>query len=185
MDILILFIISLGLAMDCFSLAIANSAVSGHVEPGVPIRASLMFALMHFVLLLGGYWIASLLRGRFAGLETWVAFVVFFIIGLKMIREALKRRADAKVFDINNTRVILVLSLAASMDALLAGFAMGIVNTRAYLAAGMVVLAVFLFTFSGLAGGKQLGLEFAKPTSIFGGVFMFIAALQFLIRSFF
>jgi manganese efflux pump family protein len=184
MDVLIIFIISLGLAMDCFALAIANSTVSGHVDPGIPLKAALIFSFIHFLLLLAGFWVGGMVQHLFTGMEAWAAFVVFTIIAFKMIREAMKRRSDAKVFDINNIQVILIMATAAAMDAFLAGLAMGIVHARAYLAAGIVAFAVFLFTFSGLAGGKQLGLEFAKRTAIFGGVFMLIAAVHFLISVF-
>ncbi len=180
MEILIILIIALALAMDCFSLAIANSSLSGEVKDGIPLQTAIVFAFGHLLLFLTGYWLAGFLQNMFIGLEAWAAFVVFTIIGLKMIREAKKRRPEAKVFDINNFRVIVIMALAASMDAFLAGLALGILNTRAYLAATVVTFAVFLFTFSGLVAGSRFGLEFAKSTAIFGGVFMFIAAIYYL-----
>ena len=181
METLIILIIALGLAMDCFSLAITNSSLSGEVKDGIPLQTAIIFALGHFILLFAGYWLAGLLENTFTGLEGWAAFVVFTIIGLKMIREAKKRRPEAKVFDINNVRVIVIMALAASMDAFLAGLALGILNSRLYPAAFMITLAVFLFTLSGLVAGNRFGLEFAKRTSIFGGVFMFIAAIHYLL----
>jgi manganese efflux pump family protein len=182
MDVLIIFIVALGLAMDCFALSITNSSISGLVKPGVPLKASLVFALMHMGLLLFGIWLGGLLQPRFEGMEGWGAFVIFVIIGLKMIREAQKRRPESRVFDINSGRVMVVLGLAASMDALLAGLAMGLLQTRVLLATVLVTLSVFLFSFAGLAGGQNFGLQFARRTTIFGGVFMFIVAFHFIFR---
>jgi manganese efflux pump family protein len=184
METIIIFIVALGLAMDCFSLSIVNSSLSGQVKPGIPLQASILFALGHFLFLMLGSWLSGFLENMFAGREAWAAFVVFTVVGVKMIREAVRRSPGAKVFDINNMSVILVMALAASMDALLVGIAFGLVNARIFLAAGLVAFASFLFTLSGLAGGQHFGLAFAKKTSIFGGVFMFIVALHYLFSVF-
>jgi putative Mn2+ efflux pump MntP len=182
MDTLILFIVALGLAMDCFSVAIANSSVSGRVDPGVPLQTAIVFTLSHTVLMLLGFWVGGLLQKMFLGMEPWAAFVIFTIVGVKMIREAQKRRPDAKVFDINSGRIQVVLAIAASMDAMLAGVAMGLVQARMGMALVFVALSVFLFTLGGLAGGSSFGLPFARRTALFGGVFMFIVALHFVAR---
>ncbi|MFO7997580.1 MAG: manganese efflux pump [Bacteroidales bacterium] len=181
MDLLIIFIIALALAMDCFGLSIANSSVSGLVKPGVPLKTALLFAMGHLILLQLGFWLGGLLRPMFEGMEAWGAFVIFSIIGIKMIRGAQKRRPETRVFDINSVRVMTILALATSMDALLAGIALKLVQTQLVLASVVVTLAAFLFTLAGLAGGSGLGLPFARRTTIFGGVFMFIAAFYFLI----
>jgi putative Mn2+ efflux pump MntP len=77
-----------------------------------------------------------------------------------------------------------VLALAASIDALLVGLALGLLHTQVWLATLLVTLSAFLFTFAGLAGGQNFGLPFAKRTAIFGGVFMLIAALHFIVQLF-
>lgn len=180
MNSLLIFIIAFALAMDCFALAIANSSVSGEVKPGVPLRAALVFAFNHLVLLLGGYFIGGLFQPLSQGLEAWIAVSILVIIGLKMMAEAIRRRPEAKVVDINSGRVVFLLALAASIDAMLAGLALGLMQARLLPAAILTVLAVWLLTFAGLAGGKQLGLAYAKPTALFGGIFMFIAASHLL-----
>jgi len=180
METLIIFIVALGLSMDCFSLAIVNSAVSGEVKPGISLQASMAFALAHVLLMLLGYWVAGLLAGLFAGMELWAAFIVFVVIGAKMIREAVRRKPEARVFNINSGRVILALAVAASIDAFLAGIAFGIVGMRLSLTLVVVAIATFLFTLSGLAGGNHFGMEFARRTGVFGGVFMLITAFHFV-----
>ena len=181
METLIILIIAIGLAMDCFSLAIANSSLSGEIKAGIPLQTAIVFAAGHLLLLMAGYWLGGMLDNLFTGMEAWAGFVVFAIIGVKMFREGKKRNPEAKVVDINDIRVVLFMALAASMDAFLAGLALGILNAPFYLAAGLVTMAVFLFTFSGLVGGSRFGLDFAKRTSIFGGVFMFFAAVHYLL----
>ncbi len=182
MEVLILFIITLGLAMDCFTIAITNSSVSGLVKPGIPLKVAVAFAFAHLVLLFLGNWIGGLLQPMFTGVESWVAFVILVIIGLKMISEVRRRHPKSKVFDINEPKVIVILSLATAMDAFLAGLVLGITSLSVYAGGILLTVTVFILTLAGMAGGEQLGMTFAKRTGTFGGAFLLIAAAVFLFQ---
>ncbi len=180
MDILILFVIALGLAMHCFGLAIANSSVSGKVLPGIPLKTAVAFALSHFILSFAGYHLGKWAAFTVEGIEGWASFIILFIIGVKMILEAIRRRPETKVFDINSGRVIVALSFAAAMNALLAGLVLGIMAAPLLIALLLVASTVFFFTLFGLAAGQNLGLAFAKRVAIFGGAFLIVAGFRFL-----
>ncbi len=180
MNTLIVFILALALSMDCFAIAIVNSNTGEQGRNGAALKAAIMFAAGHFLLLLAGYWIGGFFVQAFANVKAWVVLFIFFLIAVKMIRDGVRNHPQSRAFDIQNIRVVFALALAGSMDALLVGIALGLTEARAMQAATFVAIAVFLFTFSGLTGGKQLGLSFARRTAIFGGVFMIIAAGYFL-----
>jgi putative Mn2+ efflux pump MntP len=182
LDLLILFIIALGLAMNCFGLAIANSSISGQVLPGVPLRTSLAFALSHFILSYAGFYLGKWAHYTVAGIEGWSSFIILMIIGVKMIMEAMRKRPETKVFDINNRRVIFALSVASGMNALLAGLVLGIMSAPIFKAAALVAITVFFFTFFGMVRGHQMGMPFAKRVTIFGGAFLIIAGFRFLME---
>jgi len=182
MDTLILFLLTLGLAMDCFTLAITNSSVSGLVKPGIPLKTAIAFTFAHVVLAFAGFWLGGALQSMFAGQESLIAFIIFGIIGSKMIMEARRKHPKTKVFDINEAKVIVILSLATAMDAFLAGLAIGVTGLNMYLAGVMLAITVFILTLGGMAGGKQLGVDFAKRTAYFGGAFILIAAAMMLVR---
>jgi putative Mn2+ efflux pump MntP len=77
-----------------------------------------------------------------------------------------------------------VLSIATAMDAFLAGVALGITGMEVWLAALLVTISVFIFTLTGLAGGKNFSMAFAKNIAITGGIFIMMAAASFLSRMF-
>lgn len=181
MNTIILFIIALGLAMDCFTISISNSSVSGLVKPGIPLKTAIMFTLAHILLVWLGYRLGLAMANLVAGMELWIAFFVFASIGGKMIFDAYRRNPEAKVFDINSMRVILGLSLATSMDSFLVGIVIALLLWPLGLTMGLIAITVFVFTLSGLAGGINLGLPFARKTAYFGGAFMLIAAIWFLV----
>ncbi len=180
METLIIFIVALALAMDCFSVAISNSAISGKVLPGTPLKLSLLFALGHLLFLRLGYWLGEILYPRFDGMQMWVTVIILGILGSKMLLDAQKRKPESKVFEVNETRVMVFLTLATSMDALIAGVALGMAEMKFILAAAAVVPSVFILTLGGMAGGKNLGLAYAKTTGVFGGVFMWLSAIILL-----
>jgi len=180
METLIIFIIALGLAMDCFTIAISNSSISGLVKPGIPLKTAIAFAFAHLVLLFAGHWLGQVIGSMFVGLEALVAFIILAIIGMKMIMEVRKRHPKSKVFDINRAQVVVVLSLATAMDAFLAGIALGITGLRIYLAGALIAFTVFILTLAGMASGKDFGMVYARRTAYFGGAFMLMAAAIFL-----
>ncbi len=183
MDTLIIFIIALGLAMDCFTLGITNSSISGLVKPGVPLKVAIAFTFSHVLMLFAGYWLGGVIQSFFEGFEAWAAFVVLGIIGVKMILEARRRHPRTKVFDINEAKVIVVLSLATAMDAFLAGVALGLTRMPLHVAGLLVTTSVFVMSLAGMAGGSRLGIAYARRTAYFGGAFMLMASAIFLSQS--
>ena len=139
-----------------------------------------MFAISHFILFFAGHQLGLWFQPMMGNTENWIAFIIFLFIGLKMISEARRKKPEAKVVDINNTRVMLLLSLAIGIDAMLVGLALGLMTHLFLLPALVIAFLVFVFTLGGMAGGKNLGLPFAKRTAIFGGLFMFIVAFSIL-----
>jgi putative Mn2+ efflux pump MntP len=180
-----LFIVSLGLSMNCFGIAIANSSISGKVKAGIPLKTAIAFGLSHFILAFGGYYLGRALHPTVAGVEDWAVFMIFFIIGVKMIAEALLKKPETRVFDINSARVILALSVALGMNALLAGLALGIWHAPIMLAAFAIFSAVSFFTLSGLAGGQHLGMGFAKGVFLLGGALFLLSGLSFVLPKLF
>ncbi len=178
METLIVFLIALGLAMDCFAIAISNSSISGEIKPGVPLKLAIAFAFAHLVLVFAGHRLGGLLQPMFEGMEHYVALFILIFIGSKMIMDARRRRPQSRVFDINEGRVIVVLSIASGMDALLAGLALGMTGMGIYLAGLLITLTVFIFTIAGMAGGKNFGMLYAKTIAIIGGVFVLMAAIS-------
>ena len=187
MQPLIILIIALGLAMDCFSVAIANAHHPERLSPGSALKTALAFSMGHFVLFYAGYYLGNLIHPLFQGMEYWAAAVVFAIMGLKIYKASRRQTAQARIFDLDSPRVIFILSLATSMDALLGGMAVSLLGGRAMNAALIIAALVFTFTLSGLAGGKSLGLSFARQSRLFGGIFFWLIAAwmvwQYLVQT--
>ncbi len=177
MNTLVLFVLSLGLAMDCFAISISNSSISGPVKPGIPLKVAIAFAFAHMVMLFLGHQLGGLIESFFAGTEALVAFFILIFIGSKMIIDARKRKPQSRVFDINEARVIIRLSIASSMDAFLAGVAIGITEMSLFHTGALVTITTFIFSLAGMAGGQNFGLMYAKNIGLIGGILIILAGI--------
>ncbi len=177
MSTVILFLLALGLAMDCFAIAISNSSISGPVKPGIPLKVAIAFAFAHMVMLFFGFQLGGLIRSLFEGNEPFVALFILLFIGSKMIMDARKRKPQSRVFDINEARVIITLSVAGSMDAFLAGVAGGIKELSLFHAGALITLTVFIFSLAGMSGGQNFGLNYAKNIGLIGGILIILAGI--------
>ncbi len=184
MNTVVFFVIALGLALNCFGLAIANSSLSGKVDPGVPFKTALTFSLSHLVYGYAGLFLGNLLKSKVQGVELAAAFFILAAIGIKMIWEARKKIHQAHVFDINDNKVIAALSVATGLNAISIGLLAAILSYPFYSLALLVAIPVFALTYFGLASGQNLGLQFASKTGSFGGVLLLLVAVFFLLQFF-
>ena len=178
MDSLTLFLLSFALAMNSFGLAIANSSLSGKVLPGVSAKAGLVFGLGHFLFGYLGVFAGGLLHEALAGIEFHTAAAFMLILGIKVFFQAARVKPESKVFDINQTRVIMALSVALGMNALLVGLVLGFLDAPALISNLMTFFLVAFFTLFGLAGGHRLGMAFARNVGILGGILFFIVGIR-------
>jgi len=181
LDALSLFVLSFALAMNGFSLAIANSSLSGKVLPGISVKAAFAFGSSHFVFGYLGYFLGGLLAPAILGIELYTSIAFLLILGIKVLFQATRVKPETKVFDINQTRVIMALSVALGMNALLVGLVLGFLDVQALTANLLTFFLVSFFTLFGLAGGHRLGMAFARNVAILGGVLFIAAALRMVI----
>jgi len=91
MDIVATLLIAIGLAMDAFTVSIANGISTRRLRMDSALKMAVSFGLFQaFMPALG--WLAGLTLMEFiSGLDHWVAFALLCVIGLKMISEPLRR----------------------------------------------------------------------------------------------
>lgn len=184
MNIVVFFLIALGLGLNCFGLAIVNSSLSGRVNPGVPFKTALTFSLSHMVYSFAGLFLGNLLQSKVQGVELIAAFFIVAAVGAKMLWEARKKIHQTHVFDINDNKVIATLSVATGLNALSIGLVAAILAFPFYSLALLVAVPVFALTYFGLASGQNLGIQFASKASSFGGVLLLLVAVFFLLQFF-
>jgi putative Mn2+ efflux pump MntP len=98
-----------------------------------------------------------------------------------MIMESFKHSyAQKPAFNPLNPKILLGISLATSIDALIVGIGYAIISLNLYLATFTIGFTTFLFSMLGILFGKKTGLKFGKKIEILGGVILFLIGLKVL-----
>lgn len=174
MDILTIVIIGIGLAMDCFAVALARGS-----QPGInKVRLALVFAIVFGVFQAGmtvlGWAFGSLFLGIIAPYDHWVAFIILAGIGAKMIIEGVKDQ-EAEVNPSTNFQqvtAILLLAVATSLDALAVGLGFAILNIGIIIPCLIIGLIAGLFTIAGVFLGTRLEKILGSKIEILGGIIL-------------
>ena len=157
--------------MDAFAVSIATGAV--YKQPGMKhaFRMALAFGLFQAIMPVIG-WLGGLgLRKYIQDYDHWIAFVLLAFIGCKMIYESFQIKKAQEKSDPLSMRMLLILAIATSIDALAVGV------TFSFLLAGSLMVAViiigvitFVLAYAGFYIGKRLGHFFETYIETFGGL---------------
>ena len=190
--------LGIGLAMDAFSVSIAN----GLREPKMPrprmFRIAGVYAVFQFLMPLIGWFLVHTAVSVFSVIEPlipWIALLLLAWIGGKMIREGiLEGRGNAEDQTPEqteppaaiSTRLLLVQGIATSIDALSVGFTIADYQTgAAFLASFIIGIITLVICLVGLRLGKAFGLRLAHRASILGGLILIAIGLEIFIKGVF
>lgn len=177
-----LIFIAVGLSLG--SLAASLSAgVYERVFLKKGIRIASIFALFHILMSVLG-WLAGFSLNSFIGYYLlWFSFSIIFIIGLKMIFEAIKVNPDERRFDFSQNSVLILLAIASAIDTFIVGISFGFLNSNIIYIAVIFGFLTFIFSLVGLFLGNIN--RFAKPrvARFLGGLILIFIAIKILIEN--
>lgn len=183
-------LLGVGLAMDAFSVSIAN----GLNEPQMSRRRECLiagvYAFFQFLMPVIGWFGVHMLVRQFHVFEKfipWIALILLLWIGGKMILDSV--RPDPAVQEQGKkltAGVLLVQGIATSIDALSVGFAIAGYSAAEAVACGLIIAAVtFVICVGGLNAGQALGTKLAGKAGILGGCILIFIGLEIVIRGVF
>jgi len=114
--------------------------------------------------------------------DHWIAFGLLGLIGGKMVYEGLRKDAEEKRTNPLDPKVLLGMSLATSIDALIVGVSFAFITINLYLATAVIWFATFFFSMLGILFGKITGKLLGKKMEIIGGIILFLIGLKILLN---
>ena len=193
MDILTLMLVSLGLAMDAFSVSVSSGIFLKNLKCRHAFKIGGFFGFFQFIMPFIGWLLGSGFSdiiGRFA---PWIAFILLLFIGGKMLIEAIKEKDEDEVGDPLNTKLLLILAVATSIDALAVGVtfaAMGLPLMGTVLGASALInsivigIVAFVISSIGVYIGNKCGDLFGNKAEIAGGLVLIGIGVKILLESF-
>ncbi len=171
-------VLAIALSMDAFAVSIGLGS-KGDAR-GLGLKAGLYFgsfqALMPFI----GYLAGRGLLGWVEAWSHWIAFGLLALIGGKMIYEGLSEGIEEDIAAITH-KVMLLLAIATSIDAMAAGFSLTLLDVNVYLACTIIGVTTFAFSWLGVVIGKRSGTWLEGKAEIFGGVVLILIGIKMLV----
>ncbi len=174
--------IALGLAMDCFAVAIASSVALRGVTARQTFRLSFHFGLFQLLMPIVG-WLAGLsVEAVIARWDHWVAFGLLSFVGVKAIWRALGSDDGGTAGDPTRGVSLVVLSVATSVDALAVGFSFAMLRVTVWFPSVVIGLVSLAVTAVGMQIGSRLGERFGRRMEILGGLVLIAIGLKILVE---
>ena len=170
MELVTIIIIAVGLAMDAFVVSIVSGGAYRQLHVKHALRMAIFFgAFQAFMPLIGS--LAGLsLKDYIQDYDHWIAFALLAAVGGKMIYESFKIKSVEENVDPSNVFVLLVLSVATSIDALAIGITLSFITSYIITAVTIIGLITFGLSYAGVVIGKKFGHFFENKIEAFGGL---------------
>jgi len=180
-SIITVFLIAIGLSMDAFAVAIGNGIIIKEVKIRDAFKTGVFFGGFQFLMPIIGWFFGMAFSNYITSIDHWIAFLLLCFIGANMIREAFSCEQEEKK-DPNNLKVLLMMAIATSIDALAVGVSFAMVGTRITLPAIMIGTITFVISFIGVFIGKRAGEVFEKKAELFGGIILIVIGFKILVE---
>ena len=197
MDFLLIFnsaILGLGLAMDAFSVSLANGLDDPCMRKRKMYGIAAIFGTFQGLMPLIGWLLVHTLAEMFNTFQAfipWIALGLLSFIGAKMLFDGvgeLKSGEDkSKVCTPKQLSFasLIIQGIATSIDALSVGFTISEYNLLEALAAALIIAAItFVICLGGVIIGRRFGTALSGKSAIFGGVILIVIGIEIFVTSF-
>ncbi|WP_448567686.1 manganese efflux pump MntP [Thalassotalea ganghwensis] len=173
-------ILAIALSMDAFAVSIGLGAKHIQNRAKLAVSAALYFGIFQALMPLIGYLGGKGLLGFIEHYAHWVAFALLLIIGVKMIYEAFSEGIEEDIAQITQ-RVLLILAIATSVDAMAAGFSLTLLAVEPLSACLIIGLTTFIFSYIGVYVGAKSGTWLESKAEILGGIVLILIGFKLLL----
>ncbi len=174
--------IAVGLAMDAFSVSLAGGSALKKDILKTAVLTGLMFGFFQFAMPVIGWVVGAPLSSILDPFGYWIVVGLFFFIGGKMIYDAVKGEEEG--VSLIGFKVLTVLAIATSIDALAVGISYGLLGEAILLPSIIIGVVAFAFSFAGVLAGHKLSGVLGSKMEILGGVILVLMGVKFLIDIF-
>lgn len=181
--------LGVGLAMDAFSVSMANGLNEPNMRRKKMCIIALVFAGFQALMPMIGWVCVHTVVQYFTAFEKfipWIALGLLGFIGGKMLIEGVKNQEEEIELSGVGVSALLVQGVATSIDALSVGFTISEYGfVMALVCATIIAVVTFFICMSGLVIGKKFGTKLANKASILGGVILMAIGIEIFVTGVF
>ena len=183
--------LGVGLAMDAFSVSLANGLEEPDMRPAKMCGIAAVFGIFQALMPLAGWTgVHTVVKifNSFSSIVPWIALILLGYIGVKMLLEGIKNKNGSGDQPQKKLTVSILFfqGIATSIDALSVGFTIadyGIL--MAILCSLIIAVVTFIICMAGLELGKRFGVALSDKASVLGGVILIVIGVEIFITGIF
>ena len=183
--------LGVGLAMDAFSVSLANGLEEPDMRPAKMCGIAAVFGIFQALMPLAGWTCVHTvvkIFNSFSSIVPWIALILLGYIGVKMLLEGIKNKNGSGDQPQKKLTVSILFfqGIATSIDALSVGFTIadyGIL--MAILCSLILAVVTFIICMAGLELGKRFGVALSDKASVLGGVILIVIGVEIFITGIF
>lgn len=182
-------LLGVGLAMDAFSVSLANGLNEPNMKRNKMCGVAGVFAIFQALMPMIGWVCVHTIVQYFQAFEKfipWIALILLLYIGGKMLIDGIKNKEEEEEDTAVGFAALMVQGVATSIDALSVGFTIAEYGLAMALVCALIIAAVtFVICMAGLIIGKKFGTKFANKATIFGGLILIFIGLEIFVTGVF
>ena len=182
-------LLGIGLAMDAFSVSLANGLNEPAMKKKKMCGVAGVFALFQAMMpMIGWICVHTIVEvfGAFEGLIPWIALILLGFIGGKMLIEGIKGGDEGDEPKKTTLAALAVQGVATSIDALSVGFTIAEYDIlMAFVCSLLIAVTTFVICMAGVAIGRKFGTKLAGKASIFGGAILIFIGIEIFVTNVF
>lgn len=186
MDLLGIFVIAVGLAMDAFAVSVSAGTMTLKDKLKTAAVLASAFGFFQALMPIIGWYAGTFFAWLIIGYAHYVAFVLLAFIGAGMIKEGLTddgAGGNEMPQDFGKPSVVLLLAIATSIDALAVGISFAVLEEPILIPAIIIGIVTFVISVIGLCLGDKLSEKSRSKAEIFGGIILILVGLKILLEN--
>jgi putative Mn2+ efflux pump MntP len=181
MSLVTTLLIAVGLAMDAFAVSLGVGTMGRSNNPRSIFRLSFHFGIFQALMPILGWLAGTTINQYIRSFDHWIAFILLGYVGGKMIYEGIKGEKDEYASDPSRGKMLVILAVATSIDALAVGLSLAMLEVPVVQPAIIIGVITFGLSLLGLLLGGRLGEKFGKRVEILGGLILIGIGLRILV----
>lgn len=178
-------LIAFSLAADAFAVSVAAGSSGATRERRSMLRLSFHFGLFQFLMPILGWFAGFSIENYVKSFNHWIVFALLVGVGVRMIQSGQTDNETIVKQDPSRGIVLVVLSIATSLDALAIGLSLALLRISILYPSVVIGVVTGVTSFIGILLGQRFSKKLGKKASKIGGVFLIVIGIRTLLGYYF
>ena len=185
MELISIFLLGLGLSVDSFAASVCSGLAIKKIHFFQAVKIAVFLAVFQGGMPIIGWYTGWELRDLIKDFDHWIAFFLLAGMGSKMIYESITDKEKDCSFNPLKLFVLIGISVATSIDALVVGLSLALIDVVIWFPAIIIGIITFIVSMLGMLLGKKIGSKMSKRFEVIGGIVLILIGLRILIEDLF